>query len=66
MLFRSDKVHEVPEIVRSEKTDYAGVIADTGKGLAVILDINGVFTREERKAFEKTLESTQEATNAEK
>lgn len=58
-----EKAHNVPLLVRSDKTDYAGKIADTGKGLAVILDINGVFTKEERAAFEKTLESTQEATD---
>lgn len=64
LTLEDEKAHEVPLIVRSDKTDYAGIIADTGKGLAVILDINGVFTNEERKAFEKTLESTKEATGA--
>lgn len=61
LTLENEKAHEVPALIRSEKTDYAGIIADTGKGLAVILDINGVFTKEERKAFEKTLESTKEA-----
>lgn len=66
LTLEDDKAHEVPLIVRSDKTDYAGIIADTGKGLAVILDINGVFTKDERAAFEKTLQASKEAAGSAK
>lgn len=55
-----ENAHEVPLLVKGDATDYAGRIADTGKGLAVILDINGIFTKEERAAFERTMERTKE------
>lgn len=66
LTLEDDKAHEVPMMIRSDKTNYAGIIADTGRGLAVILDIDGVFTKDERTAFEKTLEASQEAKNSEK
>lgn len=61
LTLEDERAHDVPLLVRGEKTNYAGKIADTGKGLAMILDINGVFTNEERNVFEKALESNQEA-----
>ena len=64
LTLEDDKAHEVPLFVRSDKKDYAGIIADTGKGLAVILDINGVFTKDERAAFEKTLKASKEAADS--
>ena len=61
LTLEDEKTHETPMLVRSEKTDYVGKIADTGTGLAVILDINGIFTKEEREAVERTMERTKDA-----
>jgi purine-binding chemotaxis protein CheW len=61
LTLEEEKELDVPLIVRNDKTDYAGKIVDTGKGLAVLLDINGIFTKEEREVFEKTLDRAREA-----
>ena len=60
LTIEEETAHKVPAIVRSDKTDYAGKIINTGKGLAIILDINGIFTKEEKQMVEKTLERTKE------
>jgi len=61
MTMENEHGHAVPNILKNQKTDYAGKIVHTKKGvLAVLLDMNGILTEEERAACENTLEKTKE------
>lgn len=51
----SDKMNNAPAIVHSEQTGYIGKIAKTKDGLAILLNLDGVLTKEEQAAVEQVL-----------
>lgn len=52
--------HTVPELAKNDTTNYMGNILHTGKGLAIVLDVNHMFTQAEKESFLHTIEQMTE------
>jgi len=57
---QEEDAHTVPQLAKNDTTSYMENILHTGNGLAIILNVNHMFTQAEKESFMHTIEQMTE------